>query len=140
MEAIHRSTHLALVAEVARAYLTWQADRELLRITEDTLRIEEEAFALIAQREREGIATQLDLAQARTSLETARANLALYQRTVAQEVNGLSLLVGGPLPADFFKRLNSSPEPATTIFLSSREKARTARSARLYAVSWPDRR
>lgn len=103
MEATHRSTHLALVAEVARAYLTWQADRELLRITEDTLRIEEESFTLIEQREREGIATQLDLAQARTSLETARANLALYQRTVAQEVNGLTLLVGGPLPAEFFK-------------------------------------
>lgn len=103
MEETHRSTHLTLVAEVARAYLSWQADRELLRITEDTLRIEEESFALIEQREREGIATQLDLAQARTSLETARGNLALYQRTVAQEVNGLTLLVGGPLPADFFK-------------------------------------
>ncbi|RXL37531.1 multidrug transporter, partial [Citrobacter sp. AAK_AS5] len=76
----HRSTHLALVAEVARAYLTLQADRELLSITEDTMRIEEESFALIEQREREGIATQLDLAQSRTSLETARANLSLYQR------------------------------------------------------------
>lgn len=112
MEATHRSTHLALVAEVARAYLTWQADRELLSITEDTLRIEEESFALIAQREREGIATQLDLAQSRTSLETARANLSLYQRTVAQEINGLTLLVGGPLPAEFLKKASPLSEQA----------------------------
>lgn len=112
MEATHRSTHLALVAEVARAYLTLQADRELLSITEDTMRIEEESFALIEQREREGIATQLDLAQSRTSLETARANLSLYQRTVAQEINGLTLLVGGPLPAEFFKKVTPLSEQA----------------------------
>ncbi len=112
MEATHRSTHLALVAEVARAYLTWQADQDLLSITEDTLRIEEESFALIQQREREGIATQLDLAQSRTSLETARANLSLYQRTVAQEINGLTLLVGGPLPTEFLKKASPLSDQA----------------------------
>ncbi len=112
MEATHRSTHLALVAEVARAYLTWQADQDLLSITEDTLRIEEESFALIEQREREGIATQLDLAQSRTSLETARANLSLYQRTVAQEINGLTLLVGGPLPTEFLKKASPLSDQA----------------------------
>ena len=98
MEETHRSARISLVAEVARAYLTWLADRELLAITEDTRRIEEESFLLIEQRAREGIATQLDLAQARTSLETARANLALYQRLVAQEANSLAVLVGTTLP------------------------------------------
>jgi multidrug efflux system outer membrane protein len=103
MEENLRSARISLVAEVAGAYLTWLADRQLLTITEDTLRIEEESFQLIEQREREGIATQLDLAQSRTSLENARANLALYQRTVAQEVNALTLLVGTPLPSSLFK-------------------------------------
>lgn len=103
MEETHRSARISLVAEVARAYLTWLADRELLTITEDTLRIEEESFQLIEQRAREGIATQLDLAQSRTSLETARANLALYQRLVAQEINSLTLLVGAAVPDSLFK-------------------------------------
>ena len=103
MEETHRSARISLVAEVARAYLTWLADRELLTITEDTLRIEEESFQLIEQRAREGIATQLDLAQSRTSLETARANLALYQRLVAQEINSLTLLVGAAVPESLFK-------------------------------------
>ena len=96
MEETHRSARISLVAEVARAYLTWLADHELLAITEDTLRSEDESFRLVEQRTREGIATQLDLAQARTSLETARANLSLYQRLVAQEINSLTLLVGTP--------------------------------------------
>jgi len=102
-EETHRSARISLVAEVARAYLTWLADRELLTVTEDTLRIEEESFHLIDQRAREGIATQLDLAQARTSLETARANLALYQRQVAQDGNSLTLLAGTTLPESLVK-------------------------------------
>lgn len=101
MEETHRSNRISLVAQVATAYLSWLADRELLAITDDTRLIEEESFTLIEQRTREGLATQLDLAQARTSLETAKANLAKYQRQVAQDINSLSLLIGAPLPADF---------------------------------------
>ena len=101
MEETYRSNRISLVAQVATAYLSWLADRELFAITEDTLRIEEESFSLITQRTREGLATQLDLAQARTSLETAKANLAKYQRQVAQDCNSLTLLVGAPLPANF---------------------------------------
>jgi len=99
LEETHRSAQISLVSEVAGAYLTWLADKELLAITEDTMRTEEESYQLILQRSEEGMATQLDLAQARTSLESARANSAMYQRQVAQDVNSLMLLTGSPLPA-----------------------------------------
>jgi len=112
-EETYRSAQISLVAEVARAYLTWLADHELLAITEDTLRIEQESFQLIEQRAKEGIATQLDLAQSRTSLETAKGNLVKYQRLVAQEINSLTLLVGAPLPPSFFK--NATPLNAQTM-------------------------
>ncbi|WP_319588511.1 efflux transporter outer membrane subunit [uncultured Desulfobulbus sp.] len=112
MEETHRSARISLVAEVARAYLTWLADHELLAITDDTLRSEDESFRLVEQRAREGIATQLDLAQARTSLETARANLSLYQRLVAQEINSLTLLVGTALPESLLR--NAAPLNAQT--------------------------
>ena len=75
MEENRRSAHISLVAEVARAYLTWLADRQLLAITEDTAANEQASYDLIKQRYDEGVATQIDLAQARTSLENARANL-----------------------------------------------------------------
>jgi multidrug efflux system outer membrane protein len=42
----------------------------------------------------------LDVAQAQTSVETARANQALYIRLVAQDRNALELLVGAPLAAN----------------------------------------
>ncbi len=94
----YKSATISLVAEVARSYFTWLTDRELLRISEDTRKNEEESYALIEQRTQAGISNKLDLAQARTSLETVKANLALYRRQVAQDLHYLTLLTGTSLP------------------------------------------
>ncbi|MGD9949909.1 MAG: efflux transporter outer membrane subunit [Desulfobulbus sp.] len=99
MEETHRSAQISLVAEVAGAYLTWLTDKELLVITEDTKQTEEESYQLVQQRANEGMATQLELAQSRTSLETAKANLAMYQRQLALDINNLTLLTGSSLPS-----------------------------------------
>lgn len=98
LEETYRSARISLVSEVARAYLTYLADRELLAITEDTFLNQEESYRLVELRTREGIANQLALAQSRTALETARANLALYRRQIAQDLHNLALLTGGPAP------------------------------------------
>ena len=99
-----KSAAITLISEVARTYLTWLADRELLETTEETLQVEEESHALVHQRVEAGVANELELAQARTSLETARANLALYRRQVAQDYHYLALLTGAQLPQDLESR------------------------------------
>lgn len=99
-EEARRSARIALVAEVANAYLALLADRELLALTEATLEAQRQSFELTATRLEQGLATRLDVAQARSAVETARANLALYTRQVAQDRNALELLVGRPLPDD----------------------------------------
>ena len=128
MEETYRSNRISLVAEVTTAYLSWLADRELLIVTKDTKKIEEESFHLIEQRTREGLATQLDLAQARTSLETAKANLAKYNRQVAQDLNNLTLLLGTSLPASLAEKnsmgeqiaLSAVPPPLSSQVLLQR--------------------
>jgi outer membrane protein, multidrug efflux system len=95
-----RSTQISLVAEVANAYLTLLADQELLRITAETLGSQQDSYRLTQRSYDGGIATALDLRQAETSVDTARANLALYARQVAQDQNALVVLIGTPLPAD----------------------------------------
>ncbi|MDB5987216.1 MAG: multidrug transporter [Nevskia sp.] len=95
-----RSTQISLVAEVANAYLSLLADQELLRITQDTLSSQQGSYDLTKMSYDGGIATALDLRQAETSVDTARANLAQYTRQVAQDQNALVLLLGTPLPAD----------------------------------------
>ena len=98
LQETHKSATISLIAELARSYFTWLADRELLQISEDTRKNEEESYSLVRQRSDAGIASDLELAQARTSLETVKANLALYQRQVAQDLHYLTLLTGTSLP------------------------------------------
>ncbi|SDP49798.1 efflux transporter outer membrane subunit [Desulforhopalus singaporensis] len=98
MESTHKSAVISLVSEVVSSYLSLLTDRELLQITRDTKTIEEDSYDLVNQRVEAGIANELDLAQARTSLETAKANTALYKRQVARDLNYLIFLTGGGLP------------------------------------------
>ncbi len=102
-EEAQQAARITLISETANAYLTYLADKKLLDITKDTLKTQQESFALIKQRYDLGIGSQLDLEQARTSVETARANRARYVRYVAQDRNALELLMG------------TAPDTATTL-------------------------
>jgi multidrug efflux system outer membrane protein len=85
---------------VANAYLTLLADQELLNITESTLGSQQKSYDLTNLSYTGDVATLLDLRQAETSVDSARANLAQYTRQVAQDQNALVLLLGTPLPGD----------------------------------------
>ena len=95
-----RSTHLALVASVANAYLTLLADQDLLTLSQQTLQTEQESYELTSKKFNLGAASDMELAQGKTTLESARVSQAQYQRQVAQDKNALMLLIGGNLPAD----------------------------------------
>jgi outer membrane protein, multidrug efflux system len=95
-----RSVQLTLVAEVANAYLAVLADQTLLDITRDTLKSQEESYALTQRMFGAGTTTELALSQAETTVDTARANLALYNRQIAEDRDALQLLLGAPIPDD----------------------------------------
>ncbi|CDF81824.1 AdeC/AdeK/OprM family multidrug efflux complex outer membrane factor [Pseudomonas sp. QL9] len=95
-----RSTQTALVASVANAYLTLRSDQDQLKLTRDTLATYEKTYALTKRSNEVGVASALDLSQAQTSVESARAALAQYTRLVAQDQNALTLLLGTGVPAD----------------------------------------
>jgi multidrug efflux system outer membrane protein len=95
-EENQRSARLALVAEVANAWLALAADREQLRLAKATLATREDEFRLSARRKELGAISALDHAQVRTLVEAARADAARYEGQVAADRNALALLVGGP--------------------------------------------
>ncbi|KAF0806207.1 hypothetical protein A6D6_01787 [Alcanivorax xiamenensis] len=97
-EEAQRSAHITLVSEVANAYLTLVADRENLRISEETMEAYRSSLDLTQRRFDLGVGSELELRQAQTALETARANRARFARLVAQDRNALATLVGAPLP------------------------------------------
>ena len=96
-EEARNATQIALIAEVANAYLTLLGDRKQLALSEKTLATRQKSYELIERRLELGMSNELDRAQARTAVEAARANQARYIRLVEQDINALQLLVATPI-------------------------------------------
>ncbi|HUH87193.1 MAG TPA: efflux transporter outer membrane subunit [Pusillimonas sp.] len=99
-EQAQRTVHIGLVAEVAQAYLTWQADQALLNVARDTLESNTRTLSLIQSSYDVGVASAMEVRQARTAVDEARAQSQRYARQVAVDLNALTMLLGGTLPAD----------------------------------------
>jgi multidrug efflux system outer membrane protein len=99
-EEARRSTQISLVAEVANAWLTLAADRERLRLAQDTLSSQRESYNLTKRRFELGVVSELDVRQAQTTMDTAQVDVARYTTLIRQDENALALLLGTPLPAD----------------------------------------
>lgn len=111
-----RAAQLVLVAEVASAYYTLAADRALEAVARATRDAQEASFRLTGERHERGAVSALDVAQARTTVETARSDVARYAGLVARDRNALDMLVGGSveaalLPAD----LDATAAPPTAL-------------------------
>jgi multidrug efflux system outer membrane protein len=98
-EAAARSTRLALVSDIARAWLTYAADSSLLLISRQTADNAEKSVKLTRARLEGGIAPRTDLRQAEEVLTAAQADLARQKTALAQDINLLQLLVGTPIDA-----------------------------------------
>jgi len=97
-EQAARGVQILLVSSVAQSYLALAADREGLTLASTTLVAQQSAYDLIERRHNLGLVTQLDLLRARTPLDVARRDVAIYEQRVAQDENALTLLAGGAVP------------------------------------------
>lgn len=93
-EAGARATRLALIGDIADAWLAYATDASLLAIARDTATNAESAVRLTRARLEGGIAPRTDLRQAEQVLEGARADVAEQTTALAQDVNALELLLG----------------------------------------------
>lgn len=92
-----RATRIALIAETATAYATMAADQELLALARETEASAQRTLKINRSLHAAGLAGMLDVHQAETTLEQARADVASNETQVAQDRNALVLLVGGPV-------------------------------------------
>jgi outer membrane protein, multidrug efflux system len=102
-----RSTQISLVAEVAGDYIAVLADRVLVNLTAETLQSQLESYQLTQAMYDRDTTTLLSLRQVQSSVESARASLAQYQRQLAQDTHALTLVLGREVPTNL---LASSPD------------------------------
>jgi multidrug efflux system outer membrane protein len=94
-EAASRTVRLALIANLAEAWATYGADRDLLAIAQDTAANARENVRLTRARLDGGVAPRTDLRQAEQILATAEDAIAAQTSALAQDENLIRLLVGG---------------------------------------------
>ena len=94
-EAASRTVRLALIANLADAWATYGADRDLLAIAQDTAANARENVRLTRARLDGGVAPRTDLRQAEQILATAEDAIAAQTSALAQDENLIRLLVGG---------------------------------------------
>ena len=79
-EAAQRSVQVSLIASVANAWLNLQADQALLQVSRDTLKTYDESLKLTQRSFEVGVASALELSQARSAVNTARVRIEQYTR------------------------------------------------------------
>ncbi len=99
-EEARRAQQISLISQVATGYVTYAADKERLDVANETVKSDQKALDLTTARFRGGVASELDVRQADSALEQARAGVVTYTTTLAQDVNALTLLVGAPVSPD----------------------------------------
>lgn len=95
-----RTVHINLVAQVAEAYFRLRTAQQLEVLMRSTLKSRESTMSLVQARYDAGVASALDLNQARGQLDTVRADLTGIRRAQSQAQNALQLLLGSQPPAD----------------------------------------
>lgn len=103
-EQARAAAQISLVAAVAQSYLAHAADCENLQLAQATFESQKAFHELIAKSRELGVASDLELKQAQSQMDSARGDVARFRGLVALDRNALDLLAGTRIPADLLHR------------------------------------
>lgn len=109
-----KASQISLISAVASGWLTLVADEELMDLSHRTLKTREESVKLTRLRLDNGVSSELDMRQAESLAEQARATLAQQQRQRMLDENAMVLLIGQAIPDDVHTSLSASRLAETT--------------------------
>ncbi|WP_426816682.1 efflux transporter outer membrane subunit [Winslowiella sp. 2C04] len=98
---------VSLEAEVARAYMQLRGAQAITSTLQTQIDVATETLELTQSQQRNGLAPQMDVENARAQQSSLRAQLPQYQAQVQQAMNGLAVLLGKP-PGALDAELNAS--------------------------------
>jgi NodT family efflux transporter outer membrane factor (OMF) lipoprotein len=100
---------VSTAAETASQYIRLRALQERLDLTEQNIALQADTLDIATFRFQAGLTTELDVYQARTNLESTRAQAASLELELAQTGNALAVLLGRQ--PDAIDALLVAPEP-----------------------------
>ncbi len=103
---------VSLAAEVALNYVELRSYQARLGIAQDNLKTQQETLQITDWRQQAGLATTLDVEQARTNLEQTRATIPVLNTSRIAAENRLAILLGKPPAALHDQLANPAPLPS----------------------------
>jgi multidrug efflux system outer membrane protein len=97
-EQARTAAQITLVGAVAQQYLALASDHDGLKLAEATLAAQKASLELTERRRDAGMATDLDVRQARSQVESALVDISRYKGQITLDENALTLVVGAPVP------------------------------------------
>jgi len=112
VEENQKAVRQVLVAQVASAYFDLREYDAELEYVRESIKTRRESVQLVAAREQGGVASLLDVDQAKTLVYSAEANAALLEKAQEQTENLISMLLGrNPGPINRGTSLVDQPQP-----------------------------
>jgi len=108
-----RGVLLAVLAETAQDYIQLRGVQSTRAVTEQNLDVARHSLKLSQLRLADGVATDLDVAEAAAQVATIESQLPALQQRQAQLINALSLLMGEPPQALHAELAADAPVPQT---------------------------
>lgn len=99
-EEAQRAARIALIGEIATAWLTMASDQDQLQISRDTLASFGRSLELTRAQFRVGVISELEVQQAETNYQQARSDIATLTAQIAQDQNAINLLAGTTVPVE----------------------------------------
>jgi multidrug efflux system outer membrane protein len=108
-EEARKSAQIALVSQVAAAYVAQEGAAVQLAVAREMLKAARQSFDLTKRSFEAGVASQFDLNNASIQVETATAAVAGYAQQYAEASDDLTLLVSEPLPVNLAPTQHFNP-------------------------------
>lgn len=119
-EDARRAVILTLVGSVAGAYVNLRDLDRQLEIAQATAKARGESYAIFKLRYEGGIISLLELSQNQSQYEEALATIPVFEKAIAQQENGLSVLLGrNPGPIQRGKNIDELLLPGIPVGLPS---------------------
>jgi multidrug efflux system outer membrane protein len=112
---VSEATRISLIASTASTWLAFAADAENRALAASTLQAQQQSLELIQRSRAVGIASDLDVRQAQTQVEAARADAARYAGLVEQDRHALDLLAGSRVQPELLPATLADVQPLTGV-------------------------
>lgn len=107
-QADQDTVQIALIAQIANAYVSISYALAQLQLAESTVSSRENSLFIAERRFLAGVDSKIPALQAKSSLESARLAVVNAKTNLAKAQNSMELLLGSPMPSELV------PEPALT--------------------------